>query len=202
MLWLSATCNDPTPWASCQIRKIAGCACAVPGMPGTFSPPSLVSDPDMHLGTCVTHVLWCMLGLLTSGFLWSRWRGKRFRHSRAHAQPAILLYLAIGPLLTWTTNTSLSLKYRYEIFLSLGNAIDTCIQGEKERVDCGYYGIKSGECADNDCCWMPSDTPGTPWCFHPIGMCSISHETYIRVCFVLLWFGYVFRALDYYENSC
>ena len=27
-----------------------------PGMPGTFSPPSLVSDPDMHHGTCVTHV--------------------------------------------------------------------------------------------------------------------------------------------------
>ena len=30
----------------------------------------------------VTHVPWCMPGSLTSGFLWSRWRGKRFRHSR------------------------------------------------------------------------------------------------------------------------
>ena len=27
-----------------------------PEMPGTFSPPSWVSDPNMHNGTCVTHV--------------------------------------------------------------------------------------------------------------------------------------------------
>ena len=33
------------PWASCQIRKIAGCA---------SSPAPRVSDPDMHHGTCVT----------------------------------------------------------------------------------------------------------------------------------------------------
>ena len=37
-----------------------------PGMPGTFSPPPRVSDPDMHHGTCVTHVPWCMPGSLTS----------------------------------------------------------------------------------------------------------------------------------------
>ena len=53
-----------------------------PGMPGTFSPPLWVSDPYMHHGTCITHVLWCMPGLLTSGFIWSRWPGKRSRHSR------------------------------------------------------------------------------------------------------------------------
>ena len=52
------------------------------GMPGTFSPPLLVSDTDMHHGTCMTHVPWCMSGSLTSGFFWSRWRGKRFRHSQ------------------------------------------------------------------------------------------------------------------------
>ena len=40
-----------------------------PGMPGTFSPRSRVSDPDMHYGTCVTHVPRCMPGSLTS-----RWR--------------------------------------------------------------------------------------------------------------------------------
>ena len=45
----------------------------VPGMPGTFSPSPRVSDPDMHHGTCVTRVPWCMPGLLTSGFLWSQW---------------------------------------------------------------------------------------------------------------------------------
>ena len=31
----------------------------------------------MHHGTCVTHVPCCIPGSLTSGFLWSRWRGKR-----------------------------------------------------------------------------------------------------------------------------
>ena len=46
----------------------------VPGMPWTFSPQQRVKDPDMHHGTCVTHVPWCMTGSLTSGFIWSRWR--------------------------------------------------------------------------------------------------------------------------------
>ena len=41
-----------------------------------------VNDPDMHHGTCVTHVPWCMPGSLTRGFLWSQWRGQRSRHSR------------------------------------------------------------------------------------------------------------------------
>ena len=58
------------------------------GMPGTFSPPPRVSDPDMHHGTCVTHVPWCLLGSLTSGFLCSQ-RGKRFRHSRRMRNPQL-----------------------------------------------------------------------------------------------------------------
>ena len=61
-----------------------------PGMPGTFSPSSRVSDPDMHHGTCVTHVPWCMPGSLTSDFLWSRWRGKTSPAFPVHAQPVIL----------------------------------------------------------------------------------------------------------------
>ena len=77
-----------SPWASCQIHKIAGAH--APGMPGTFSPPRWVSDLDMHHGTCVTHVPWCMSGSLSSGFLWSRPRGKTFPAFPAHAQPAIL----------------------------------------------------------------------------------------------------------------
>ena len=58
-------------WASYQIRKIAGCACA--GSAGNVSPrrrlrrKPLVSDPGMHHGTCVTHVPWCMSGSLTCG---------------------------------------------------------------------------------------------------------------------------------------
>ena len=38
-----------------------------PGIPGTLSPPTRVSVPDMHHGTCS---------------LGSRWWGKRSRHSR------------------------------------------------------------------------------------------------------------------------
>ena len=58
-------------WASCQIRKNAGCACA--GNAGNVFPrrrfkrKPLVSDPGMHHGTCVTHVPWCMSGSLTCG---------------------------------------------------------------------------------------------------------------------------------------
>ena len=58
-----------------------------PGMPETFSPPPRVSDPDMHHGTCVTRVPWCMTKSLTSGFFWSRWRGKRSKHSRRMHSP-------------------------------------------------------------------------------------------------------------------
>ena len=60
-----------------------------PGMPGTVSPPSLVCDPDMHHGTCVTHVPWCMPRSLTRGILWSRWREKRSRHSRCMCNPQL-----------------------------------------------------------------------------------------------------------------
>ena len=58
-----------------------------PGMPGTFSPPAWVNDPDMHHGTCVTHVPWCMPGSLTCGFLWSWCREKPSRHSRRMRNP-------------------------------------------------------------------------------------------------------------------
>ena len=58
-------------WASYQIRKIAGCACA--GNAGNVLPrrrfqrKPLVGDPGMHHGTCVTHVPWCMSGSLICG---------------------------------------------------------------------------------------------------------------------------------------
>ena len=67
-------------WASCQIIRLR--VTHVSEMPGTFSPPPRVSDPNMHRGTCVTLVPWCMLGSLTSGFLWSWWPGKRSRCMR------------------------------------------------------------------------------------------------------------------------
>ena len=68
---------------SCSMGLIPdtqNCSCA--GNAGNVSPPLRVSDPDIHHGMCVMHMPWCMSGSLTSGFLWSRWRGKRSRHSR------------------------------------------------------------------------------------------------------------------------
>ena len=67
-IWTSENAHQPHPWASCQIRKI-------------------VSDPDMHHGTCVTHVPWCMPGSLTSGYIWTRLREKSSRHSRRMRKP-------------------------------------------------------------------------------------------------------------------
>ena len=72
-------------WASYQIRKVAGSACA--GNAGNVFPTRrlqrkpLVSDPGMHHGTCVTHVPWCMSGSLTCG------GGKTFPAFPAHAHP-------------------------------------------------------------------------------------------------------------------
>ena len=101
-MWKSTHIND-TPTrkssrqrASYQIRKIAGCACAWNA--GNVLPrrriqrKPRVGNPGVHHGTCVTHVPWCMPGLLTRG----RWRGKRPRHSRRICTRN-LTYLIRGP---------------------------------------------------------------------------------------------------------
>ena len=74
-------CNAPLA------RYVKLRAANAPGVPGTFSPPPLIIAPDLHRGTCVTHVPWCMSGSIISGFLWSWWRGKRSRHSRRMRNP-------------------------------------------------------------------------------------------------------------------
>ena len=72
MAW-RRTGNKPLfdAWASYQIRKVAGCACAGNAenvfLTRRFQSKPLVSDPGMHHGTCVTHVPWCMSGSLTCG---------------------------------------------------------------------------------------------------------------------------------------
>ena len=97
--WLESVYRE---WPSCQIRKIAGCACA--GNAGNVFSPRLGSCPDMHHGTGVTHIPWCMSELLTSGFLWSRWRGKRSRHSRRMRNPQFCVS-GMRPILSKVTNT-------------------------------------------------------------------------------------------------
>ena len=59
-----------------------------PGMLRTFSPPPQVSYPNMP---------WCMPVLLTSSFVWSRWRGKVPGIPSAYASRKFA-YLVRGPL--------------------------------------------------------------------------------------------------------
>ena len=83
MAW-RRTGNKPLfdAWASYQIRKVAGCACAGNVfLTRRFQSKPLVSDPGMHHGTCVTHVPWCMSESLTRG------GGKTFPVFLAHAHP-------------------------------------------------------------------------------------------------------------------
>ena len=68
--------------ASYQIRKIYGLHMRREYQE-RFPRHSWVSYPDMHHGTCVTHVPWCM----PCGFPLSRWRGKRSQHSRRMRNP-------------------------------------------------------------------------------------------------------------------
>ena len=82
-------------WHGCQYWPLARYVklrvSRAAGMAGSFSPPPPVRDPDMHHDTYVTHVPWCMPGLLTTGFLWSRSRGKRSRHTRRMRNPQLFV---------------------------------------------------------------------------------------------------------------
>ena len=90
-------CKTPVSWAwaSWQIGKISDAH--APGMPGTFSPPPRVSDPDMHHGTCVALVPWCMPGSLSSGFFWSRRWGKNVPGIPGACETCNFVYLVRGP---------------------------------------------------------------------------------------------------------
>ena len=86
-----------------------------PGMPGTFSPPPRVSDPDTHHGTCVTHVPCCMQGSPTSGFLWSRRLGKGFRYTRCMRNPQFYVSgkRPMGKLFVWLIH-----RISYSMYIS------------------------------------------------------------------------------------
>ena len=94
-------------------------------MPGTFSPSPRVSDPDMHHGTCMTHVPWCMPGLLTSGFLWSQWQGKRSRHSRRKRKPQF--YVSGKRPMVWHSLNDILRNglHRHFINISISNYFST-----------------------------------------------------------------------------
>ena len=79
-VFLSSVINGPLT------RYVKLRAVHAPGMPGTFSPPPRISDPDMY------HRTWCISGSLASGFIWSRLRGKRSRYSRCMRNPEFYVY--------------------------------------------------------------------------------------------------------------
>ena len=78
-------------------RNVQLRAAHAPGMPRKFSPPPRVNDPDIHHGTCVANVPWCLSGTVTNGFLWIRWRGKRSPHSRCMRNPQFCVSVK-GPM--------------------------------------------------------------------------------------------------------
>ena len=82
-----------------------------PEMPETFFPPPRVRHPDMHQGTCVTHVPCCMPRSPTSGFVWSWWRGKRSRYSRRMHNPQLCVSAKRTMLRGKTTLHSLFFKH-------------------------------------------------------------------------------------------
>ena len=115
------------PWGSCRYAKLW--VAHAPGMPGTFSQPPQVSDPDMQHGTCVTHVPWSMPGSLTSGFLWRRWRGKRSRHSQRMRDPQGCVFgkRPIGSIQLWRLRDVSSLP---RIGVSLQSPSKNILSGE------------------------------------------------------------------------
>ena len=68
---------------------------------------SIVSDPGMHHGTCVTHVSWCMSGSLTRG------SGENVPGIPDACVNCNFMYLVRGPcqFVPWNMNTDLSWLY-------------------------------------------------------------------------------------------
>ena len=128
MWWLEVTVGSKADNYSTTISKAHGplaryvklrVAHAL-GMLGTFSPPPRLSDPDMHHGTCAMHGARYMPGSLPSGFLWSRWRGKRSRHSRRMRNPQFYVSGKRPILCTRTNVIILSHSNINTIFVAVG----------------------------------------------------------------------------------
>ena len=130
VLWFNGGLATSSLWQRCVItsngplaRYIKLWVAHAPGLPGTFFPSPRVSDPDMHHGTCVTHVPWCMPGSLNSGFFWNRLRRKRSQHSRRmcnlqfYASGKGPIETSIVVIYPYTTLTS---PYIYNMCLSKG----------------------------------------------------------------------------------
>ena len=103
-----------------------------PGMPATFS------NPDMPHGTCVTHAPWCMPGSLTSGFLWSRWREKRSRHSRRMRNPQF--YVSGKRPMSWDMFEAPAISSLWHVTLGRYLISNPCRSLEDRACVDGIYG--------------------------------------------------------------
>ena len=88
---------------NCGLRMRRGCRESFPRH--RLQRTSLVSDPDMHHGTCVTHVPWCMSGSVNRG------GGENFPGIPGACTTRHITYLARGPFI-WAANTCA--KWAYE----------------------------------------------------------------------------------------
>ena len=77
------TCPSHGPFSRYEKLWVAH----APAMPGTFSPPPRVGDPDMHHGVYVTHVPWCVPRSPSNSFLWVSVGENISRYSRRMPSP-------------------------------------------------------------------------------------------------------------------
>ena len=45
------------------------------------------------------------------------------------------------------------------------NIVSKCDVPNKEKKECGFFGISQKKCEENGCCYKVS-TDGSPWCFY------------------------------------
>ena len=103
--WVMSACWEYGPLARYVKLRVAH----APGMPGTFSPPPRVSNPDMH-------VPWCIPGSFNSGFLCIRWWGNVPGIPGACATRNFT-YLVRGPL--WDPTAPVLFKLQPNIHLHM-----------------------------------------------------------------------------------
>ena len=120
-----------------------------PGMPGMFSPPLRVS---------MTHVPWCMPGSLTTGFLWSRWRGNILGIPGACATRNFT-YLVRGPLSKYQKaqiNDFHILNFIYEKFTTYTYSCLFSRIKQTSVSSCRYI-FKTSYDVNNDIWWYIAD---------------------------------------------
>ena len=124
--WQTFLCwnrNNPEDVSQCVgllTRYVKLWVAHVPGEPGTFSSAPRVNDPEMHHGTCVTHVPWCMPGPLPSGFLWTVGRGENVPGISGACTTRNFTYLVRGPwlLMPWLYVRRQWLHVRRQVVIS------------------------------------------------------------------------------------